>query len=95
MPRKNPAAVALGRRGGKAKSERKAASSRENGKKGGRPVEKPKQASKRPGFIARASKCPRCGMDVSLFDVIGGRCGECRLAEDEADWADEAEGPLN
>jgi hypothetical protein len=32
----NPAA-ALGRKGGSAKSERKAASSRENGKKGGRP----------------------------------------------------------
>jgi len=31
------AARAMGRRGGKAKSERKAAASRENGKKGGRP----------------------------------------------------------
>ena len=35
---KNPHAVALGKRGGKVKSERKAAASRENGKKGGRPV---------------------------------------------------------
>jgi len=34
---KNPAAVALGRLGGKAKSDQKAKSSAENGKKGGRP----------------------------------------------------------
>lgn len=34
---KNPAAVALGKLGGKATSEKKASSSRENGKKGGRP----------------------------------------------------------
>lgn len=41
MPRKNPHAVALGRKGGLAGKGRtspaKAASSRENGKKGGRP----------------------------------------------------------
>jgi hypothetical protein len=36
-PRKNPHAVALGRRGGKAKSKAKTAAVRENGKKGGRP----------------------------------------------------------
>lgn len=35
--RKNPAAVALGRLGGKAKTEAQAAARRENGKKGGRP----------------------------------------------------------
>lgn len=40
---KNPHAVALGKRGGKAKSERKAAASRENGKKGGRPRKSPKK----------------------------------------------------
>jgi hypothetical protein len=34
---KDPAAVDLGRRGGKASSEAKAAAARENGKKGGRP----------------------------------------------------------
>lgn len=34
---KNPAAVALGSLGGKAKSDKKAQSSRKNGKKGGRP----------------------------------------------------------
>ena len=38
---KNPAAVALGRLGGRVKSPRKAAAVRENGKKGGRP-KKPK-----------------------------------------------------
>jgi hypothetical protein len=42
---KNPAAVALGRLGGKANkgrtSEAKAAAARENGKRGGRPRNKP------------------------------------------------------
>lgn len=33
----NPHAVALGRKGGKVKSAKKAAAARENGKKGGRP----------------------------------------------------------
>ena len=36
-------------------------------------------------------ECPRCHGDVEPSDVIGGRCGECRLAEDEADWMDEDE----
>lgn len=40
---KSPAAVALGRKGGQAKSPRKAASSRENGKKGGRGHKKNKE----------------------------------------------------
>ena len=33
----NPAAVSLGRKGGSVKSEKKAATSKDNGKKGGRP----------------------------------------------------------
>jgi hypothetical protein len=37
VSKKNRSAVALGRRGGKATSDRKARASRENGKKGGRP----------------------------------------------------------
>ena len=40
-------------------------------------------------------ECPRCGCHVLEHDVIDGRCGECRLHEDEADWIDKAEGPLN
>ena len=36
-PSKNPHAVALGKLGGKVKSEKKSAAVRENGKKGGRP----------------------------------------------------------
>ena len=39
MTTKNPAAVALGKLGGSRKSERKAAASRENGKRGGRPIQ--------------------------------------------------------
>lgn len=38
--KKNPAAVALGRLGGSAKSEAKAKAVRENGKLGGRPKKK-------------------------------------------------------
>lgn len=39
--------------------------------------------------------CPRCENDTTASDMIDGRCGECRLHEDEAGWTDEAEGPLN
>jgi hypothetical protein len=39
--RKNPAAVALGRKGGKVTSEAKAEAARANGKKGGRPRKAP------------------------------------------------------
>ena len=35
--RKNPAAVSLGRKGGKVTSEAKAEAARKNGRKGGRP----------------------------------------------------------
>lgn len=44
MARKNPAAVALGKLGGRVKSDAKAAAARRNGKKGGRPK---KQATER------------------------------------------------
>lgn len=37
MPRKNPAAVLLGRKGGKVTSDAKATAARKNGRKGGRP----------------------------------------------------------
>jgi hypothetical protein len=38
---KNPAAVALGKLSGQVRSPAKAAASRENGKKGGRPKKRP------------------------------------------------------
>jgi hypothetical protein len=38
---KNPAAVALGKLGGSVRSNKKTAAVRENGKKGGRPKNKP------------------------------------------------------
>lgn len=41
MSKKNPHAVALGRKGGKVKSDAKAKAARKNGRKGGRP-RKPK-----------------------------------------------------
>jgi hypothetical protein len=42
-----------------------------------------------------AAVCQRCGHHTTAADIIDGRCEECRIAEDEADWTDEAEGPLN
>jgi hypothetical protein len=48
---KNPAAVALGRLGGKATSEAKATAARENAKKGGWPKGKPRK----PKRVARRS----------------------------------------
>jgi hypothetical protein len=44
-PTKNPHAVALGRRGGQAKSEAKAAAARANAKKGGWPKGKKRKPS--------------------------------------------------
>jgi hypothetical protein len=42
MANKNPAAVALGRMGGEARSQAKADAARANGRKGGRPKKKRK-----------------------------------------------------
>jgi len=54
-------------------------------------VENSRSASKLSATPDESSKlCPRCGMD-DAHDVIDGRCGECRLAEEEADWTDEDE----
>jgi hypothetical protein len=53
MTTKNRAAVSLGRRGGKATSDRKAAASRENGKKGGRPKKEQTMTTIRPGHYAK------------------------------------------
>ncbi len=41
MKPKNPAAVSLGRLGGKSKTSAKISASRENGRNGGRPKNKP------------------------------------------------------
>lgn len=49
---KNPHAVALGRAGGKVKSEAKAQAVRENGKKGGRPKRLPDPATVTTSIIA-------------------------------------------
>ena len=51
MKRKHPAAVALGSLGGRVRSDAKAAASRENGKKGGRP--------KKPAYIERLEQMQR------------------------------------
>lgn len=45
-PLKNPAAVALGKLGGRATSAAKAEAARNNGKKGGRPKAKPRRAKR-------------------------------------------------
>ncbi len=34
--------------------------------------------------------CPRCGVE-NAHDIIEGRCWDCRIAEEEADWMDEDE----
>lgn len=52
---KNPAAQSLGRLGGLAKSEAKAAAVRENGKLGGRP-KKPKRIARRRNDQAEARR---------------------------------------
>ncbi len=31
------------------------------------------------------AECPRCGLHVEADDILDGRCGECRLHEDECD----------
>ena len=42
-------------------------------------------------FIEAITVCPRCKADVTTMNIIEGRCSECRLSEEEADWADEDE----
>jgi hypothetical protein len=55
-------AALLGRRGGQAKSKRKAAAGRENGKLGGRPLK----------------YCPKCAdEDGERSLLVGGTCGGC------------------
>lgn len=46
MTKKNPAAVALGKLGGRAKSEAKTKAARENAKKGGWPKGRPRKPTK-------------------------------------------------
>jgi hypothetical protein len=64
------AAAALGRKGGSVKGGRKAAASRENGKKGGRPVNVLDEAVHlAAGFvITRTGKLSRGGWAISLSD---------------------------
>ena len=54
-------------------------------------VENQGAASKTPDIpIVPSKSCPRCGMD-DVHYIVDGRCSECRLAEQEADWMDEDE----
>lgn len=55
-------------------------------------VEKRKGSSNTytPNESASKTQCPRCGMD-DAEDIWDGRCRECQVAEDEADWMDEDE----
>jgi hypothetical protein len=64
MTTKNPAAVALGRRGGLATSPAKAAASKANGAKGGRP-----RHSRR--TFEQTAICPKCGGRMALFVLDG------------------------
>lgn len=59
---KNPAAVALGRLGGKATSEAKANAARENAKKGGWPKGKPR---KRKGDSWKSPRMSKTKMNTS------------------------------
>lgn len=54
-------------------------------------VENSAHASKTTQASQAVSKsCPRCGMDDAV-DITDGRCWDCRIAEEEADWMDEDE----
>lgn len=78
MARKNPAAVALGklggRVGGRSTSEAKATAARENGRQGGRPR-------------AKRLTCSRCGLKKPRrrFPAAGRRCDRC-IADLAAAW---------
>ena len=70
--KKNPAAVELGRKGGQAKTAKKAASSRENGKLGGRPKKKENQAN--PVTLQRLSLSKAKGNPVKKGLAVFGIC---------------------
>ena len=82
--KKNPAAVALGRLGGRATSARKAAAVRENGKKGGRPK---REAAKKSAAISG---------DMGRFVVAAHVCGSCGEPEHGGDfgWFDSVDDGL-
>lgn len=80
--KKNPAAVELGKLGGKVKSEKKAIASKENGKKGGvksigqKIKEKKAQDDTAPDWTY---PCDVCGMFPTV--PITGMCGPCTFGE--------------
>ena len=67
MSELSAAAAALGRKGGKTKSESKSAAARENGRKGGRPKGRPLPRNFGEGFITtpKGYYCQDCGRWVS------------------------------
>ncbi len=100
---KNPHAVALGRLGGQQTSEKKAQSSRENGKKGGRPrretmttntatdtqIQRLRIEALRAGDLLQAAICERAlGLTPSVpDDDIYARALEMRRDEARAECA--------
>ena len=66
--KKNPHAVALGKKGGRSTSQRKANASRANGKKGGRPTT---QLQKVNQARVAAGVCRHCGGAVPCPSAFG------------------------
>lgn len=71
--KKNPHAVALGKRGGKVKSDAKAQAARKNGQKGGRPKLTRAFAWCSEHGITRHPRCSTCALAADLARGIDGQ----------------------